>query len=192
MTPPTPQTIFDLSQSCAREVYGNRPAVSEYALRVAHLLFGTAAHESGGFEYTRQMGYDFNRTSGAWGLWQCESDTIRACLHRLDFRVALRTNAARWLFGNDEAPVDWYLPYVHAGPTLWLALLRQTCLSAPLSVLWARLTYFADPEPIPATPELLAAYWGRVYNTRNEAGKNEQWLEAYRRYLPSDAPALEE
>ena len=192
MTPPTPQAIFDLSHSCAREVCGNRPPTDAYALRVAHILFGTAAHESGGFWQTRQVGFDFRRTSGAWGLWQCESETIRTCLHRLDFSVSLRTNAARWLFTRDDAPVDWYLPYVNSGPTLWQALLHQTCLSAPLSVLWARLAYFGDPEPVPATPEAMAEYWGRAYNTREEASKNEQWLEAYRRYLPDTAPALEE
>lgn len=177
--------MWSLCLSCATHVHGARPSTPAYALRVARLLYGTGAHESGGFVHRRQMGFSYRNEGGAWGFWQCEAPTIRTCLHRLDFNETLRQNAADWLFDSEpgHAPSDWYLAFAGNGPTAWHALLNMTAISERLSVLLARLAYMGDPDPVPESVEDQAEYWGSAYNTRRDPVMNQQWVDAYARHL---------
>lgn len=182
-----PLAIWELCLSCATHVHGTRPPTPAYALRVARLLFGTAAHESGGLQHRRQMGFSYHNSGGAWGIFQAQLPTISTCLHRLDRNETLRRNSANWLFEHEQAPMDWYMAYVGHGPTAQLALLNVTAFSERLSCLWARLTYMGNPDPVPESVEAQAKYWGLAYNTQEDPEKNQQWAAAYRRHLPIEA-----
>ncbi len=173
----TLRVMWDLCVSAAREIYSTRPPSAFYAYRVARLLFGTGAHESGGFFYNRQIGFGFQSGEGGHGYWQQEVGAILECKGRLDGSAALRLEAAKWFFGPKDVDDGWYTR-LNAEE-----LLAFTCVSPRLSCLWARLYYMRDPEPVPFMAEEQAVYWGRVYNTREEPEKNAKWLSDYWHYM---------
>ncbi len=189
---PTPEHIWRLCLSCARHVHGHRPPSEAYALRVAHILFATAAHESTGFTERRQRRFDFNDRAGGWGIFQVQSATLRTCIRRLEANPVMRRNAAQWLYGHPEAPEDWYLAFTDNHGLGMEALLRVTAISDAVAALWARLTYMGDPDPIPSGLVDMARCWGKVYNTRQEDEKNRQWIQAYREHLPDSVQPVEE
>lgn len=50
------------------------------------------------------------------------------------------------------------------------------------SILFCRLRYLIDPEPIPKTLDGQAGYWKRIYNTYKGSGKPEQYVKNYKKY----------
>lgn len=171
--------MWDMCLSAARDIYSTRPPSSFYAYRVARLLFGTGAHESAGFFYNRQIGFRFDSGEGGHGYWQQEVVAIQDCIRRLDLNPDLRLNAAKWLFETKDPPTWWFDYHKDYEKTLY----HFTCMSPRLSCLWARLYYLRDPEPVPFLAVDQASYWGKVYNTRNEAEKNERWESDYWHYM---------
>jgi len=163
-----PHDIFALCRSCA-EAIGGCPA-SDYAERVARLLFGTAAHESGEFLYNRQRGFPWADLRGAFGLWQVELGSILDSMDYLDEHGAVARAAGAWLFRNSNAAPQWYK--VHSQHSLTQMISgweRAGCL-------FARLHYLRVPEPISDTAEMQAAYWKRYYNTKSGKGTVEGYL----------------
>jgi hypothetical protein len=51
------------------------------------------------------------------------------------------------------------------------------------AIVFARLKYYDDPDPIPVDLESQARYWKRVYNTEDGAGTVEKYLKKYRLYV---------
>jgi len=62
------QDILRLCRDCAASLYGAVPPSPAYAEQVAQLLFMTAAHESAGFRYRRQIGFRRVRSRGLSAL----------------------------------------------------------------------------------------------------------------------------
>ena len=76
MSRATSRVVRLLCDDCACSIYTSTAPSMAYADRVARLLFMTAAHESGGFRWRRQLGFSRDDDRGAFGLWQCEWQSI--------------------------------------------------------------------------------------------------------------------
>lgn len=175
----TRQYMWQLCQSCAESVYGNRPPSPAYAARVARLLWATGMHESAAFQHTRQIGFGLTGGRGGHGYWQIQSNSALNSMRRLDRNVSLRLNAAQWYFGGADGvagQAQWY------NSTPLSVLMIQIVTDPRLSLLFARLEYMKDPDPAPEKIDEMAEYWGRVYNTRQEASKNAQFAANFRHH----------
>lgn len=130
------------------------------------LVMGTAAHESGGFRYIRQVG-----GGPALSLWQIEPATAEDAWDRCG---EARRNALENLGVGYPVRLEWedVLP-------------GNLYLGAAL----CRLIYYLKPFTMSgrssksATPEDLAAIWKRWWNTEEGAGHPEQFVQAYRAYV---------
>jgi hypothetical protein len=160
-----------LCRGCAAEVYGGRAPTPEYGERVARLLFGTAAQESG-LEWERQRSVRWETEIGGFSKWQVEAGSIEASLWYLRRRRDVLERATGWLFGDSHAPVNWpdVIPF---GAVLWALRLND---NDRIGVLFARVHYFRVAEPVPGTVEEQAGYWKRWYNSAAGAGTVEQYL----------------
>lgn len=168
--------IIDLTQSCAREIYGLTAPSEQYAGRVARLLAGTAAVESR-FVYHRQIGLPWDEAYGAWGLWQTEHPAVMDSLKYLQHRPDVERRAAEWLYGVDGADmVDWY-------GLLPLHLMRTLAGWDRAACLFARLHYLRVPTAVPESLLGQAEYWKKHYNTHLGAGTIPGYLDAYQRYV---------
>ena len=167
----TPAEIQSLSMDCALGIYTRRPSAI-YAQGVAELLCGTAAHESGGFRYTRQDGFDYDFSDrGAWGLWQIEQISVRESLRQLARRPALAKRAGEWLV-QDGRGCD-ILSFFESP----VALCRTMTVSPRLCCLFARLHYLWRPGRIPCGLNGQALYWKQHYNTVAGAGTVSQYVQ---------------
>jgi len=104
----SPKEIRVLCQSCAENIFANLGPSEQYALAVARLLFMVAAHESGGFQYRRQLGFAWSNGFGAHGLWQIEWASVSDSIGMLRRKSALAQRSARWLFRDSHAPSWWF------------------------------------------------------------------------------------
>lgn len=157
------QYMYELCESCAHALYDARRPTPDYARAVTLLLFGTIAHESGTFLYTRQHGFGWDSDRGAWGLAQCELGSVSASLGYLKNRPELVRRAAQWLAEDKDATLDWL--FVLAPQQV----LRLLPVSERLAVLFCRLHYFRVPESVPLTVAGMDRYYKQYYNTA--AGK---------------------
>ena len=168
--------LLALCRDCAANVYGARAPSPEYAESVARLLFGTAIQESGGLRWARQIGFGPDRIDGGWSWWQLERGSVADSTRRLSRYPALASRAAAWLFETSSATPRWY---DYQGPEGLMFLLwnwpRMACL-------FARLHYMRDARPVPEGLEEQAAYWKRVFNTRDGAGTPAQYVDMWRRH----------
>lgn len=175
------KSIQLLCDDCACSIYGNNPPSPAYADRVARLLFMTAAHESGGFRWRRQLGFGRFDSRGAFGLWQSEwaaiEDSIRYV--RQPKRVELYQRCVTWLDGYDKDFPDLNLGAVAKANILTVI---QDARGDPLACLLARLHYLRFPEPVPATPPGIADYAKRLYNTRLGKATAAHYLTAYEKW----------
>ena len=133
-----------------------------YSLAAENLLLGTAAHESGGFEYLYQV------NGPALGFFQMEPATLDDLYtHYLAYKPELR----------------------HALEILRpRALKRHEALSGCLaySIVAARLHYYRFPEPMPENAhdiEQLAALYKRRWNTTAGKATETDFIDAYARYV---------
>lgn len=175
------KVIALLCDDCACSIYGTRPPSAAYADAVARLLFMTAAHESGGFRYRRQIGFARDSVTGAFGLWQCEwpsiADSIRYI--RNPQRAELYGRCVTWLDGYDKHFPELAL---HDVAQRGILATIQDVRGDPLSCLLARLHYLRVPEAVPATVQEMAAYAKKHYNTRLGKATAADYLSAYERY----------
>jgi len=158
----TPIQIWDLCESCAGAIYGDRMPTPAYANSVARMLLGTAAQETW-FTAHRQGGPEFWGTVGGFGLWQCEQGSIGDSLLWLQARPLVAARATRFLYQDSRAEKDltWLKGGVAIANVLW-ALRLSDCNR--LGVLMARLHYLRVPEAIPESAAGQAAYWLDHYN----------------------------
>lgn len=126
-----------------------------YSKEAVELLLMTAAAESEFGTYLKQVG------GPALGVMQVEPLTMRDnYLNFLDYRSDLR-----------------YELYIACG----VSTPNETALVENLgfNILMARVKYYRDSDPIPATVEGMAKYHERVYN----AGGSANWERSVRKYL---------
>jgi hypothetical protein len=187
------QRVWSLCQGCARAIYDTRPPTPAYADRVARLLFGTAAQESG-LQWERQRTPRFEGSVGGFSKWQVETGSIEASLDMLRRRPALLKHATEWLFVDPNASTQWAntLP---VEIILWAMRLDD---NDKIGLLFSRLHYLRVPAPISESLEDQAAYWKQWYNTIAGSGTVEQYLTSWRQRcahivaLELGAPALED
>jgi hypothetical protein len=175
------QDILRLCRDCAASIYGTAPPSPQYAERVAKLLFMTAAHESLAFRFRRQIGFRRETCTGAFGLWQCEWQSIADSIRyvRTPKRVELYNRCVTWLDGYDK-----YFPELAVDEVSKNGILAviQDSRGDPLSCLLARLHYLRVPEAVPATVQDMAAYAKRYYNTRLGKATAADYLSAYEKW----------
>lgn len=171
----TARKVWPICQRIAAGIWIRREPTPEYADRVARLLFGTAAHESGGFVYRRQIGFRPDSDQGAFGLWQIENGSATDTMYDLVKSPYLRSAARSVL-------TDWSYNVILRWSAIDALRATQAAQYDDLSCLMARLHYMRVGAGVPATPELLAQYWKDHFNTRLGKGTPEQWLRSFRKW----------
>ena len=184
----TPAEILALCRAVALRVWLHQLS-PDYAETVARILFMTAAHESGGFKYRRQIGYTKWMLGGAWSLWQIELPSIRDSVRRIDNSRALNTRVLGLCADfqcNSGVLVNAFTDDVRR-----LALLQYiaTPEGDPLACVLARLHYLVRPGRIPADPDGMAAYAKKHYNTDLGKATPGAYLAAFRKHWPEEAVA---
>lgn len=120
------------------------------------LLLGTAAQESHFGKYVTQMG-----NGPARGVFQMEGPTYN------------------WI--RDKYAKKY--PFLHGTTVDDLAYDSGEGLD--LAIIMCRLRYFVVPKPLPVAGDIeaYAAYWKKWYNTPLGAGKPEEFVRNYARYV---------
>lgn len=167
------RTVKDICRTVSQNVYaGNDPPLADYAYNAERLLFMTAAHESGGFRYRRQLG-KWEWDKGAFGLWQVEwgsmETSIRWMLHREIFDRVREFWFAQGF--NVPAAPDALKRFVIEQP--------QDIAGDLIGCTMARVHYLRSPGMIPDHAIGMAAYAKAVFNTRLGKATREDYLEAY-------------
>jgi len=174
---PTQDHYMRMCASCALHIHGGRPPTYDYAInRTRRILYMTGAHESGGWQWRRQLGYDRDSTGGAFGLWQCELGSIRASLEMLGRSAALRIRSETWLKLWGDTLYD-----IPSAPVRDVLLELQEPSGDALSCLLARLHYYRVPEPFPSGKDALARYAKDHYNTHLGSATWQDYRDAYER-----------
>ena len=125
----------------------------------ADLLLMTAAHESLGGKYLKQVG------GPALGIYGMEPTTFRSINDNyLDYRPELK----------------------RAGMSLSLNELSnpaEVIYNLVLATYMARIQYFKVPKALPDNEEGMAAYAKKYWNTEKGKATEEKYLTDYRRYV---------
>jgi hypothetical protein len=126
------------------------------------LVLGTAAQESAGFRYIRQLG-----GGPALGLWQIEPATSRDIWDH-------------WFPSHPDTGLR-----VHAYTAHGYGREDQLVWNLALGAAMCRVFYRRFSAPLPAAEDIegQAAYWKRLYNTHLGKGRPEEYVEHYRRYV---------
>lgn len=172
---------WNLCRGAAFGIYGDTPPTDEYGEAAARLLYMTAAHESGGFRWRRQLGFDPAPQSygGAFGLWQIEQGSIATTLAWMRRKPSVVAHAQAWLE---------YIPRyqcIDLGALSAEAVCRsmQEQSGDPLGAVFARCHYmWITPKPIPLKSEDQAAYAKQYWNTAAGAASMSSYLEAFDAY----------
>jgi hypothetical protein len=160
-----PLDVWRLCVECAKAVYGFKPPDADYQLRVAKLLFGTAAHESRGFRYRRQISrktlQPMKGWEGGWSLWQFEKASVIDSLDYLKRHGQVRERASRFVWPGEYGRELTDLSRND--------VLHESLQNDRMAVCFARLHYLRKPGSVPSTLMDTARYWKLHFNT--EAGK---------------------
>ena len=178
-----PEYAPNMIMETALRLYGgNRRPSYEYATnRVAPLLLMTAAHESGGFRWRRQVnhqGRPLREGLGAYGLTQVEYLTVDYLLNEyLPQRPSLFERMKRLM-------VDWGLASWRDGPPAMATVYQiiQKPEGDILSYALGRVWYLTDPHPIPEDVHGMAKYAKDVYNTHLGSATPTMYFNAYERF----------
>lgn len=93
--------------SCATAI-GPKSNPPEYAQAVARLMLAIGAHESGGWKYRRQVGFEESLGDGAFGLFQQQENFIEDCLS-IFTQASMWNVAIEWLNGNGHrVSLTWF------------------------------------------------------------------------------------
>lgn len=130
------------------------------------LLLGTAAHESGGFNFIDQVtstGLAGDIDGPAYGVFQMERathDDLWASFLRYRPEIAA---VVRQFLAPEPSPI------------------KQCRSNLCYAVAVARAQFYRAKPPLPAADDMpaLAAYWKAHWNTHLGAGTPEQWLSHY-------------
>ena len=163
--------IWSMSLDCAKSIWFEPPN-TDYANDVARLLLGTAAHESCGFQYRRQIGFSYDSQAGAFGLWQGERDSIMRGVDQISRNSDLRDAAYSFM-------ERWGL---HLGFAYDALKTLQDQSGDPLGCVLARLHYLRCPGSIPHALTAQAAYYKVFWNTELGAATTAQYLGNWQRY----------
>lgn len=162
MTDLSERIRLDVIRPTLRQMGNTSKGTSFWSKEAENLLLGTAAHESMGFRFRRQIG-----GGPALGLWQMEPDTHDDIWAHYLVRLA-----------DDAAAVRGVLPPgVNHAAGLLESNDAYACAMARIQ--YARVT----PLPIPKAVEEQAWYWDRWYNRNPEKGTPEEYMENYRRHV---------
>ena len=120
-----------------------------------NLVFGTIQVESRGGTYLRQMSKNFDINKHAIGICQMEKATFERLKTKYWFKIELRPDK-EISFPQLEYDLE-------------------------LSILFCRLRYLADSQPLPDADNVtkLGEYWKRVYNTVHGSGEVTQFIKHY-------------
>ena len=125
-----------------------------YSEEAVELIFGTIAQESHLGKYRRQMVKNFDINKHAVSICQIEKSTF-----------------------------DWLKQvFVNRYPELRNIQFIDLVYNDEMAILFCRLRYLVDSEPIPYKLEDQAKYWKRVYNTIHGSGTPEQYISNYQKY----------
>ena len=144
-------------------------AIGMHSESAVQILLGTAAKESMGFQYLKQLG-----GGPALGLYQIEPDTLAGTYeHYLKFRSELKAqvNALIGLPGAQN-----YDP---------VYMQRQLICNLDYATAIARIKYYRADGPLPAADDItgMAAYWKKNYNTPGGLGTEQEWIDFYNKYI---------
>lgn len=124
------------------------------------LLLGTAAQESGGFNFIRQLG-----NGPALGLWQMEPATHDDIVENyLRYRPELESKVLEL-----------------AGVTEFNS--RYLLINLAYACAFARLHYRRVKGAIPLSLDGQARYWKDHYNTHQGKGHPQEFIDNYQRYV---------
>ena len=133
-----------------------------YSEEAVDLLMMTAAHESNGCSYIKQI------NGPALGVYQMEPSTEADIWDNyLEFNTGIE-NFILYLLG------DRGMGYAGVSEALITNLLYATAM--------VRVHYYRVPEALPNTLEGLAAYAKKYYNTELGKATAEDYLEAFKRW----------
>lgn len=125
-----------------------------YSPEASMLVYGTIIQESKRGTYLKQRVKNFDYNKHALGIPQIEKKTFL------------------WL----------QKVYVGKYPELAKVKFKDLEYNLRYAILFCRLRYRIDPNPIPKTLEAQAEYWKRVYNSYKGKGKPEQYIKNYKKY----------
>lgn len=138
-----------------------------YSEAARRLLLGTAAHESGGFQWIDQVTNGPDVDGPAFGLFQIERRTHDDVWDSfLAFRAELAAKVQRFSISGIET-------------------VKQMQGNLYYNTAIARVIYYRAKPPLPHADDLdfLADYWKLYYNTARGAGKPQDFKNAVSRYL---------
>ena len=125
-----------------------------YSVEGSELVYGTIAQESRLGYYRRQNVSLWDYHKHAIGIAQVEKNTF-----------------------------DWLQTvYVSKYPELAKIQFIDLAYNDEMAILFCRLRYRVNPEPIPKTLEGQARYWKEVYNTKYGKGTPEEYIKNYKKY----------
>jgi hypothetical protein len=185
----TIETVYALSLECAQAIWDKVEPSDRYAHAVARLLTGTAAHESGGLRWTRQLDrrgkpYSDDDLYGAWSYWQLELGSVETSIALLTRRPGIEGAAMSW-YRNGEGPQN--PPWRSRVPIDFMVRLKT---DVALACLFARLHYLRVPAPVPADVVAQAWYWKKYYNTRAGRGTPHGYLRSWYEHCETPLVAL--
>ena len=125
-----------------------------YSQEASELIFGTISQESHLGKYRRQMVKNWDISKHAIGISQVERSTFN------------------WL----------QTVFVGKIPQLSKIQFIDLAYNDEMAILFCRLRYLVDPNPIPKTLEKQAEYWKRIYNTKYGKGTPEEYIKNYKKF----------
>ena len=135
-----------------------------YSPSAVDLIVGTALQESR-LVYIKQL------KGPALGLMQIEPRTLYDIYDNyLRYRPDIKARLNSFVHWNEAFDRSW--PYLE----------HQLMSNMLYGVAVARIIYWRDKEPLPATLEGQAAFWKRVYNTPLGAGTEEEYINVWNKY----------
>lgn len=178
-----PKEIASICLDCSAALFPDDSNAN--VVNAGRLLFGTAAHESAGFWYSRQIGFSNDTIRGAWSLWQVEAGSVRDSIAYMRRRPDLAQRAAMWAYGSDTTPYPW-------DGKLLLDMMRMLQHGHKTACIFARLHYRRVPRALPKDVLDDAGYWKRWYNTALGKGTVEQYLKHWEQFASVWNEALTE
>lgn len=155
---------MDLGQFREFVVRPTLKALDLWSDRAEALLVATAAHESAGLRYIKQV------RGPALSFYQIEPPTARDIWDRWlpKQSITLRTNAQ---VVAEFRPGDY--------------LENRLLADMRFATVTARLIYWRVPEALPKADDVpaMASYWGRHYQTQNDSVKIQSFIHNYERFV---------
>jgi hypothetical protein len=130
------------------------------------LILGTIAQESAYGKYRRQLG-----NGPALGICQMEPNTFNDIINNFLKYKPILAKKLLSICSLEEFDVD------------------QLETNDKFAVCMCRIHYYRMKENIPSTLEGWAHYWKKYYNSYLGAGKEEEFIANYNKYVVPDTPS---